>query len=104
MTSEETVEADDDWPFDSSRLLAVLTLDRIMDGSKPILYVTHDEDDGSWQFLDGGNVALDSAMIVTLGQIVDHDPTIKKLADLPLGWFAMREAVGKPWRRGPSNQ
>ncbi len=102
LTSNESIEGE--WPFDSPRALAVLTLDRIMDGTSPILHVTHDEDDGSWQFLDGGEAAVANAMLVSLRQIANHDPTIKELADLPLGWQAVRGAVGKPWQRSPNKQ
>jgi hypothetical protein len=38
-------------------------------------------------------------MIVALSEIVEHDQSIAELADLPCGWFAERDAVGKPWRR-----
>ena len=100
-TSEKANTMEDDWPFDSPENLAVITLDRIMDGTNPILYVTHDEDDGGWQFLDGGDVIEENAMVVSLRNVTDHDPTIKHLADLPLGWHAVRGAVGKPWRRTP---
>ena len=48
---EESRNTTDEWPFESPRNLAVITLDRIMDGRNPILYVSHDEDDGGWQFL-----------------------------------------------------
>ncbi|KAA5538877.1 hypothetical protein FYK55_25915 [Roseiconus nitratireducens] len=73
-----------------------------MDGTNPSLHVTHDEDDGGWQFLDGGDATLENAMVVSLRNVTDHDPTIKQLADLPLGWHAVRDAVGQPWQRNRS--
>jgi len=30
---------------------------------------------------------------------IDRDPSITELADLPLGWYAERDAVGEPWTR-----
>ena len=90
-----------DWPFDDPENQAGITLDRIMIGNNPILYVTHDADDGGWQFLDGGDVSEEDAMVVSLRQITDHDATIKQLADLPRGWYAVRDAVGQPWSRHP---
>jgi len=90
-----------DWPFDDPENLAVITLDRIMDGSHPILHVTHDADDGGWQFLDGGDVAEENALVVALRSVAELDSTIRELADLPVGWYAVREAVGSPWQRHP---
>ena len=92
----------DDWPFNTLEDCAVITLVHILDGSMPILYVTHDEDDGGWQFLDGGNVTAANAMVVSRRRMADHDPTIKQLANLPVGWYAVRRAVGQPWERHPS--
>ncbi|MGD1944362.1 MAG: hypothetical protein ACFB0G_23950 [Leptolyngbyaceae cyanobacterium] len=93
---------ENDWPFDSPENCAVITLAQIMEGSTPILYVTRDEDDGGWQFLDGGNVTEENAMVVSLRRIADYDPTIKQLANLPVGWYAVRSAIDKPWKRNPS--
>ena len=87
------------WPFADAENVAVITIDRIVDGHQPILYVTHDAEDGGWQFLDGGHASEEDARVVSLRGIVERDPSIRELADLPAGWKAEREAVGKPWRR-----
>ncbi len=68
-------------------------------GDKPILHVTHDADDGMWQFLDGTTVSEENASIVRLEEITRIDPTVMDLADLPLGWYADRSAASEPWRR-----
>ncbi|WP_147867664.1 DUF2185 domain-containing protein [Stieleria maiorica] len=96
--------AGEEWPFESPQNLAVITLDRIMDGSNPVLYVTHDLDDGGWQFLDGGDVTEENAMIVGLSQVAEHDPSIRQLADLPVGWYAVRESPEHPWQRSQQTQ
>jgi len=87
-----------DWQFKQAPNTAVISLTRILDGSTAILYVVHDED-GEWQFLDGGDVSEEDAATVSLKDIVDHDPAIKSLVDLPAGWAAERAAVGDPWER-----
>ena len=92
----------DDWPFEASPKTAVLTTRDILEGTKPILYVTHDADDGGWQFLPGGAVNPDEARVVGLGGMCDRDSTLRELADLPEGWQAWRERLGSPWRRRPS--
>jgi hypothetical protein len=67
----------------------------------PILLVTHDADDGAWQFVNGRGDTddTDSAMVVGVGQIPAIDPTLREIADLPLGWRAWRSSVGAPWTR-----
>jgi hypothetical protein len=92
----------DDWPFDDPENLAVFTLKRLVQGGSPILRVTHDEDDGGWQFLDVGEVSMDEASLVSLREITRLDPSILELADLPVGWIAERDAPGEPWRRKPA--
>lgn len=39
------------WPFAEQRNVAVFTHPDILSGDDWIHYVSHDEDDGSWQFL-----------------------------------------------------
>jgi hypothetical protein len=76
----------DPWPFEDPPNLAVITLKRILQAEQPIRYVSHDLDDGGWEFLDGGDVREVDAMVVGLKEIMRFDPTIGELADLPLGW------------------
>ncbi len=93
---EEVPQTGTDWPFKDPENCAVITLARILDGSKPILYVVHDED---WQFLDGGDVSEEDAKTVSLKQVVGLDPSLKSLADLPTGWIAERRSPDEPWER-----
>jgi hypothetical protein len=87
------------WPFADTENTAAITLKRIVDRTAAILLVSHDIDDGSWQFLDGGTVADVDAAVVSLREILELEPTIKDVADLPLGWKAERAGIGKPWNR-----
>ena len=88
-----------DWPFDDSRNVAVFTTGAVYRRGEPILYVSHDEDDGAWQFHNGGQVSTADMMIVALEEVFVHDPSIGELFDLPYGWCAIRRAVGQPWAR-----
>jgi hypothetical protein len=91
-----------DWPFDEPEDLAVFTLRRIIRGEAPILLVSHDEEDGGCQFLDGGEAAIGAASLVCLREVVRLDPSVLELADLPVGWVAERAGPGEPWSRTPA--
>jgi hypothetical protein len=82
--------------------VAAISLRDVMEGRSPILLVTHDEDDGTWQFLDGrDNSDPDDAVVLCLEEVLQLDSSISQLADLPLGWRAWREDVNQPWMREP---
>ena len=79
------------WFFDEPENLAVFSLRSIVFGGNPILHVTHDEDDGSWQFLGKEDARVEDLAIVSLKEIVELDSSVTELHDLPLGWHAWRE-------------
>ena len=89
----------DAWPFADPENTAVITLARILRGESPLLLVTHDEDDGCWQFLDGEHVFEEDAAVVSLADMARLDPGILALTDLPPGWYAWRTHSAEPWRR-----
>jgi hypothetical protein len=80
-----------------------ITTRQVMKEGWPILLVTHDADDGSWQFVNGRGDTDDteSAMVVGAEQVLSVDPSLIELADLPLGWRAWRQSAGDEWLRGP---
>jgi len=79
------------------------TCAHVLEQGRPILRVTHDEDDGAWQFLCGG-LHPDAAegRLVCLGCMVGRDESLRELADLPQGWGADRDTVHDPWERSPN--
>jgi hypothetical protein len=86
------------WPFSDPPNVAVFVTSDVMQGS-PIVYVRRSDDDGSWEFHDAnprGNPKL-----VSLREVVERDPTIAELFDLPLGWCARRDGPARPWIRSP---
>ncbi|MBE9141445.1 hypothetical protein IQ254_30360 [Nodosilinea sp. LEGE 07088] len=87
-----------DWPFADPKNVAVFSTREISQKKKTILWVSHDSDDGAWQFTSGENIAEIDHTIVSLERIVKIDPSVKELADLPLGWKATRENVDSPWK------
>jgi len=72
-----------DWPFADPRNIAVVTVKNIMNGVAPILRVTHDLDDGAWQFLEWVTPDIDDAAIMSLEEMTISDPIILELVDLP---------------------
>jgi hypothetical protein len=92
-----------DFKFDEEKNVAVFTVKQIFKENKPILYVCHDEEDGAWQFLTGEPVEEKDSMVVALEEIIEHDPTINELFDLPMGYYAMREFIDDIWIRRKQN-
>jgi hypothetical protein len=89
------------WPFTDTRNTAVFTTRGIIEEGKPILFVTHDQNNGAWEFHTRETVQVSEAKIVALDEIIVRDPSIVELADLPLGWSAIRNSVISPWKRQP---
>jgi len=94
------IEIDPDWPFDDPPTVAVFTIHQIIRGDKIVDYVTHDDDDGAWQFLNRAvGFQMADAMLVGLSEMLKFDSSLRDLWDLPYGWCAWREAKGQPWQR-----
>jgi hypothetical protein len=89
----------DSWLFDDPKNVAVFTTRQVIVAHHPILYVYHDKDDGAWQFHSGDKSTMEDARVVALSEIVDIDPTVMELADLPFGRMAWRNNVSEPWQR-----
>jgi hypothetical protein len=87
------------WPFIDSPNVAVFTSKKILDGTAWIYRVSHDEEDGAWQFHPIGGTAEEDAKVVGLKTMWDIDQSIAALSDLPLGWCATRSSVKNAWKR-----
>ena len=93
------------WPFADPPNVAVFTVRRVLDGSSWIAYVFHDAEDGAWQF-HGHDTTNDigEAKIVALEEIVNMDPTVVELADLPPSWRAWRVSPNVGWHRAKKDE
>ena len=98
------VATERNWPFADAPNVAVFTVREIVDGEADILHVSHDADDGSWQFLTGHGVSLADAKLVALRTILRLDESVADLADLPDGWQADRSHRGAEWHRSPAGR
>jgi hypothetical protein len=86
------------WPFADKPNTASITTRQVLEGA-PILLVTHDADDGCWQFLCGTTDDPEDGRIVGLGEMFKRDASLGQLADLPEGWRAWRASTELPWQR-----
>jgi hypothetical protein len=90
----------DEWPFEDPPNTASITTRQVLEGA-PVLRVSHDADDGSWQFLCGTTEDAADGRVVGLGRMCTRDASLLELADLPEGWQAWRARPGIPWQRAP---
>jgi hypothetical protein len=91
----------DPWPFSDPPNMTVISVVQVFLQGIPVLHVTHDEGDGGWRFLTGEIVSVSQAFVVALREMIEHDPSLAVLADLPLGWHARRLDKDSKWERGP---
>jgi hypothetical protein len=88
------------WQFNDPPNVAVIVNRKIVLEGDWIAYVSHDLDDGCWQFHTSQPepVREEDAMLVSLKNIVDRDPSINALSELPLGWHAWRDSQDSEWQ------
>jgi hypothetical protein len=89
--------------FDDPPNVAVFSSASVIDAGSWIHYVSHDEDDGAWQFhsAEGAPSSDADVRVVSLRLIVERDPSLLSLCDLPQGWIAWRDSADGPWKRRP---
>ena len=88
-----------DWKFTDPPHTKVFLSKPVRTGDEPITYVSHDIEDGAWQFLGDSMDADAKPVICCLHHPIDEDSSLNELADLPLGWLAKRAKPGEPWVR-----
>ncbi len=91
------------WPFDEAKNTSVFTTVKVVDDGYPVLLVSHD-DEGDWQFLCNTTNDTKDARVVCLQYVVENHPSVCELADLPIGWQAMRDGPDQPWERIRSSE
>jgi len=86
------------WKFPDPPHTMVYLSKTVHEGQEEITYVSHDVEDGAWQFL-GDTMTESGGVISCFHHPIDKDPTLAELADLPPGWYAQRETPNAPWTR-----
>ncbi|MEH6446922.1 MAG: hypothetical protein V7784_23770 [Oceanospirillaceae bacterium] len=92
-------ESELDWPFDQAQNVAAITTKQVVENSFSILMVVHYKDDDSWAFTCGTTNRSEDLMLVAMGEVINLDPTLYSIADLPSGWSATRESINSEWVR-----
>jgi hypothetical protein len=87
------------WKFSDDPHARVFLSETVNTGTEMITYVSHDAGDGAWQFLGDSMSEGGGPIISCFHHPIDRDPSLAELADLPLGWYAERDGVGRPWTR-----
>lgn len=86
-----------DWKFSDPPHTTVYLSKKVHEGAEPVTFVLRDKD-GDWQFL--GETYIESGGVaVCFHHPIDSDPTLKEIADIPLGWCAERTEPGSSWER-----
>lgn len=75
---------------------AVITSIYITKQHLPILEVYNDE---GWEFLGGQMLTEKDVQVISLGQILEIDPTVGGILDLPTGWKVVRNSINDEWVR-----
>ena len=86
------------FPFNDAPNTATIICNHILEQDADILYVSHDEDDGMWQFLCGGSHDITDAKLVSLEEVFALDNSIAQLANMPCGYIATREDTAAEWK------
>ena len=84
------------FPFREAPETAAITCCHVMAGA-PILRVTHDEEDGMWQFLCGGEHDAGEARVIALQEAYALDASLGKLVKMPCGCVAQRRSKTGKW-------
>jgi len=87
---------------DRKRVFGAKTCSHVLDDDRSILLVSR-ELDGEVLALCGGDDDSPEAMRdIELDKLIDFDPTLIPLADMPDGWAALRESSDHDWSRSKS--
>ena len=87
------------FPFSDEPNTACIVCKHVLQKEKPILYVSHDEEDGCWQFMCGGEHDFsEDARVIALAEAFELDASVLQVADMPCGCAAERESETSDWR------
>jgi len=84
---------------DRKRIFGAQTCSHVLDENQPILLVSRELDGEVLAVCGGENDSATTARVLPLERLLDLDPTLALLADMPDGWVALRESADHDWVR-----
>ncbi len=83
-----------------SKEIAAYVCSHVFEKKRPVLLVLRAE--GDWQLLCGGSHDdKEIPRVVGLTHLVDEDPSLRAVLNLPVEWEAERSSPASPWERRP---
>ena len=70
----------------------------VLAGKNPITFISHDEEDGMWQFLCSEDHILEDVRLISLAEAFQIDESISQAADLPRGFVMERTEAKGRWK------
>ena len=77
---------------------ACIVCQHVLDGKNPITFISHDKEDGMWQFLCSEDHILEDVRLVSLAEAFQIDESIGQAADLPRGFVMERTEAKGRWK------
>lgn len=82
----------------AAKHVGVLVCPHVFESSRPVLQVSNRT--GDLQFLCGDDHGPGQRpRVVGISHVLEKDGSLKEIVSLPVGWWAERERVGRPWTK-----
>ena len=81
---------------------ACIVCQHVLDGKNPITFISHDKEDGMWQFLCSEDHILEDVRLISLAEAFKLDASIGQVADIPCGYAVERKDGLAGWKSCPS--
>lgn len=88
---------------DRKRVFGTRTCSHVLEEDRPVLLVSRETNGEVLALCGGDNDSSTTLKDVQLSRLLDQDPTLGLLADLPDGWVALRETADDDWVRSKSD-
>ena len=96
---KKNIDNNSEYKFHDPENTACFVCDHVFNRQKPILHVSHDQEDGYWQFLCGQTKHEEAnAKIISLKSATQIDSSINDLFEMPLGFGADRKSIKDKWK------
>ncbi len=77
--------------------MAVITSRFVVAQNSPIIYVSHNHEDGIWEFYGVEDLKEDDYRVVSLAEILELDSSVFELQYMELGKYALRNSKADLW-------